>query len=298
MRGQRFGGEVGVAAVRGQGTWSSAVRRPSSDAHSRWAPTRGDRARASAPSSRRGCVGGPSAARRPGDARQGFLQSVGQGVDHVVPPVALVGDELLQDGHRGRRCARRVAPVLHAPAAAGGVGETGPLAQEAADLDPGVHALLEPPDELHDGLVARRTELLDCSAESGTGVRSAARIRRTRRRRGRREPDELAAPARGGCAAAPGASSHGTARTPARTPRRSRTPSRPRPAGRPPRRRRATSSARRPRRRRRRRAAAVALRGAVVELDLDDQERRHGRRPAAPGRLGGMGTACRRLWPR
>ena len=85
--------------------------------------------------------------------RQGLLQTVRQGIDHVAPPIVLVGDELLQDGDRGGGRAHPIAPVLHAPPAAGGVREVRPLAQEAADLDPGVHALLESPDELHDGPV-------------------------------------------------------------------------------------------------------------------------------------------------
>ena len=48
---------------------------------------------------------------------------------------------------------RSVGPVLHAPPAERRVRKAGPLAQKAPDLNARIDALLETPDELHDGVV-------------------------------------------------------------------------------------------------------------------------------------------------
>ena len=171
LRGQRLGGEVRVVRADVRATWSSAVRRPSSDAHSRCGPTRGWRRlelpRSVSPPRRRrrarelGVVGRRRPARPRGRARGRRRRSASRRPRWARTPRAPPRSPA------PIRCSP--APVLDAAADPGGVGEPGPLAQEAPELDPRVDALLEAADELHDGLVAQQDRGVGLLARDGCG---------------------------------------------------------------------------------------------------------------------------------
>ena len=169
QRGQGLGGEVGIAVIRRQG--QVQLGRPATEQR-RPLEVRADQKVTGLELTP--FTGEEAARRAQAELRilavgQRLLEAVDQGVHDVVPPVVLVGDELLEDRHRGRRGTRRVGPVLDAPTAERGVGKTSPLAQEPPDLDPGVDPLLETADELDDGPVAEQDRAVRLLGGEGHG---------------------------------------------------------------------------------------------------------------------------------
>ena len=86
---------------------------------------------------------------------QRVLETMRKRVDQVVPSVAFVRHELLQDRHRAGGNLVAPRPVFNAAASPRGVWETGPFAEEPPELDRRVDALFEAADELHHGLLVQ-----------------------------------------------------------------------------------------------------------------------------------------------